>query len=160
MDVRILQSLTREHPSTIQASTEKLAAVERNKETCRGEKDFRIQGLPHTTVQEQDHSRKEAVQKLIHHFETRPNREALQADLKQNHAFNPLSEQSKEIIYSTGNMEYFEMCEITPKVQWHNCMPYWTKGIVYCTCGTCLRLSDKTRKLNKDRFDVLSIPNK
>ena len=38
-------------------------------------------------------------------------------------------------------------------------MTYWTKGIVYCTCGTCLRPSDKTRKVNKDRFDVQSIPN-
>ena len=32
-------------------------------------------------------------------------------------------------------------------------------GIVYCTCGTCLRPSRKNRKLNKERFDVLSIPN-
>ena len=84
---------------------------------------------------------------------------ALQTDVKQNHAFNLFSEQSKEIIYSMGNMEYFEICEITPKVQCHNCMTYWTKGIVYCTCGTCLRFSGKIRKLNKDRFDVLSIPN-
>ena len=38
-------------------------------------------------------------------------------------------------------------------------MTHWTKGIVYCTCGTCLRPTDKTRKLNKDRFDVLSIPH-
>ena len=33
-------------------------------------------------------------------------------------------------------------------------MTCWTKGIVDCTCGTCLRPSDKVRKLNKDRFDV------
>ena len=61
----------------------------------------------HSTVQQQNHTRKEAVQKLIHQFETHPNREALKADLKQNHAFNPFSEQSKEMIYSMGNMEYF-----------------------------------------------------
>ena len=59
------------------------------KETCRGEIDFRIQGLPHSAVQEHDHIRKKAVQKLIHQFETLPNTEALQADLKQNRAFNP-----------------------------------------------------------------------
>ena len=111
------------------------------------------------SVQQQDHTRKEAVQKLIHQFETHPNREALRADLKQNHAFNPFREQSKEVIYSMGNMENFEICEITPKVQCHNCVTYWTKGIVFCTCGTCLRPSDRIRKLNKDRFDVLSIPN-
>ena len=130
------------------------------REACRGEMDFRVQGLPHSTVQEQDHIRKEAVQKLIHQFETHPNREALKADLKQkSHSFKPYSDQSKELIHSMRNMECFEICDSTPKVQCHNCTTNWTKGIVYCTCGTCLRLSDKTRKLNKDRFDVLSIPN-
>ena len=117
---------------------------EKYRETCRGEIDFRIQGLLHSTVQQQDHTRKAAVQKLIHHCATHPNREALKADLKQNHAFNPFSEQSKDMIYSMGNMEYFEMFEITPKVQCQHCMTYWTKGIVHCTCGTCLRPSDKT----------------
>ena len=32
-------------------------------------------------------------------------------------------------------------------------------GIVYCTCGICLCPTDKTRKLDKDRFDTSSIPN-
>ena len=65
-------------------------------ESCRGDIDFRIQGFVHSTVQEQDHTRKEAVQKLIHQFETHPNREALQTDPEQNDAFNLFSEQSKE----------------------------------------------------------------
>ena len=45
------------------------------------------------------------------------------------------------------------------KVQCHNCVTNWPKSIVYCTCGTCLRLSDKIRKSNEDCYDVLSIPN-
>ena len=56
-------------------------------------------------------------------------------------------------------MECFEMCEITSSVQCHNRMTYWTKGVVNCSCGTRLRLSDKIWKVNKDRDDVLSIPN-
>ena len=52
------------------------------REVCRGEVDFRIQGLPHSVVQEHDHIRKEAVQKLSHQFENHPNKEALQADWK------------------------------------------------------------------------------
>ena len=51
------------------------------------------------------------------------------------------------------------MCETTSKVHCFFCQSFWTKGIVYCTCGTCLCITDKTRKLNKDRFDTLSIPN-
>ena len=100
-----------------------------------GNIDFRIQGLPRSTVQEQDDTRKEAVKQLIHQFETHPNREALKADLEKDQAFNPLSEKSKDMIRSMGNTEHFEMCEITSKVQCHNCVTYWTTGIVYCTCA-------------------------
>ena len=72
--------------------------------TCRGEIDFRIQGLLLLTVQQQDHTRKATILKLIHQFETHPNREALKANLKQNHAFNSFSEQPKDMIYSMGNI--------------------------------------------------------
>ena len=44
------------------------------RETCRGETDFRILGLPLSAVQEHDHIRKQAVQKLIHQFEHHPNK--------------------------------------------------------------------------------------
>ena len=81
-----------------------------------GNIDFRIQGLPHSTVQQQDDNRKEAVKKLIHQFETHPHREALKADLENEQAFNPFSEKSKDMIRSMGNTEYFEMCEITSKI--------------------------------------------
>ena len=118
------------------------------RETCRGGIDFRIPGMTHSAVQEHDHIRKKAVQKLIHQFEHHPNKEALQEDQQQKRAFNPFSEQSKEMIYSMGNMEYFEISEITPNIQCSNCVTCWPKGTVYCTCGTCLRPSHKVRKLN------------
>ena len=57
--------------------------------------DYRIQGLPHSTVEEEDNTRKEVVNKVIHQFETHSDREALIADLRQNQAYNPLSEKSK-----------------------------------------------------------------
>ena len=34
----------------------------------------------------------------------------------------------------------------------------WADGVVYCTCGTCLIPTDKTRLLTKEKFDFLSIP--
>ena len=61
----------------------------KHEETCCGEIDYRIQGLPHSTVEQDDHTRKEVVNKLIHQFETHQDREALKADLKQNQANNP-----------------------------------------------------------------------
>ena len=92
--------------------------------------DYRIQGPPHSTVEQEDHTRREVVNKLIHQSETHPNREALIADLRQNQAYKPLSEKSKNMIHSTGNVEYFEMFEISPEIQ---CL-HWTTGILYCTC--------------------------
>ena len=88
-------------------------------ESCRGEIYLRIQGLPHAAVQWHDHIRKKAVQKLIHQFKTHPNKEAMQADLKQNRAFNPFSEQSKELICIMGNMEHFEICNTVLQLVWH-----------------------------------------
>ena len=49
-------------------------------ESRSGDVDFRIQGLPHSIVQKQDDIRRETVKKLLHQFETHPNRESLKPD--------------------------------------------------------------------------------
>ena len=67
-----------------------------------GNIDFRIEGLPHSTVQQQDGTRKEAVKKLIHQVETHPIREALKADLEKDQSFNPFSEKSMDMIPQHG----------------------------------------------------------
>ena len=129
------------------------------RETCRGEIDLRIQRLPHSTVQEHDHIRKQAVQKLIHQFENHANKEAIKENLQQKSAFNPFSEKLKDMVYIMGNMEDFKICEIFPNIQSPNCMTCLRTCVVFCTCRTCLRPSDKVRKFNSDRHDVLSIPH-
>ena len=100
-------------------------------ETRSGNLGFRVQGLPHSTVQKKDDVRRETVKKLIHQFETHPNRESLMADLNKNQKFNLCSEKLKEWIRSMGNTEYFDMCAITPNTQCTNCMTYWPKCMVY-----------------------------
>ena len=37
-----------------------------------------------------------------------------------------------------------------------NCMKYLMEGIVYCDFGTCLIPQDQARRLNKERYDVLT----
>ena len=52
------------------------------------------------------------------------------------------------------------MCEITSKVQCQDCLLNWEIGIVSCPCAVnACNLHKKNRKLNKDRNDVLPIPN-
>ena len=41
------------------------------------------------------------------------------------------------------------MCETSPQIQCSHCLTYWAKSIVYCTCGTCLYLTEKTRKIER-----------
>ena len=75
--------------------------------------DFRVSGLPHAVVEQAENFR---VRELVKKIESHPHREALQADLQQNNADNPFSEESKVMIREMGNVELFELCETIPKV--------------------------------------------
>ena len=87
--------------------------------------DFRVLGLSHSVVKEAEHLR---VQELVQRIESHPHREALQADLQQNNVCNPFSNNSKAMIRELGNVELFEFCETTPKVQCSQCLLHWNHG--------------------------------
>ena len=53
--------------------------------------DFRVAGLPHAVVKQAENFR---VRELVKKIESHPYRQALQADLQQNKAYNPFSEES------------------------------------------------------------------
>ena len=107
--------------------------------------DYRIPGIPHSTVQKEDSNRKETVKRLIQQFENHPNRRLV-------------SEMSKELITSMGNTEYFELCETSSEIQCLDCDLFWEAGIIHCTCGKCMQPTERNRQLNKERYDILSIP--
>ena len=98
--------------------------------------DFKIPGLPHSTVK-QLHSA--SVRELIQKIENHPHRHALQRDLQQSQSFNPFSPESKQMIHEVGNIELCELLDTEPKAQCKVCLSYWDVGIVYCTCGHFLR---------------------
>ena len=118
--------------------------------------DFRVPGLSHAAVKEADNFR---VQELVNQIESHLHREAFQADLQQNNAYNPISNNSKEMIRELCNVELFELCETIPKVQSSQCLLYWNQGIICCTCGQFLVESESRRKFNKLRLDALSFPH-
>ena len=104
-----------------------------------------------------DTKRKETVKRLIQQFENHPNRDLLLQDFNKTDEINPFSEESKDLILDMGNTEIFEVYETSSKKQCPDCALYWEVGIVYCTCGQCLRPTERNRQVNKT-FDVLSIP--
>ena len=68
--------------------------------------DFKIPGLPHSTVKRLLSAN---VRELIQKIEKHPHRHALQRDLQQSQSFNPFSQESKQMIHDVGNIE---LCEL------------------------------------------------
>ena len=119
--------------------------------------DFNISGVPNAMVKR---SHGINVHNLIQQIENHPQREALQSDLQQHHAFNPFSEESKDAIMAAGNTELCEIVDVEPKSQCRACLTYWSTGIVYCTCGHLME-DDTTenKKYISSVLDLFSIPN-
>ena len=99
------------------------------------------------------------VRELVKKIERHRHRQALQADLQQNHAYNPFSDESKAMVREMGNVEMLELCETIPKVQCSECLLYWNQGIVCCTCRHLLRKSESSHICNQWRLDAFSIPH-
>ena len=94
--------------------------------------DFRIQGLPHSKVEQAEKGR---VRQLVDKNVRYPHKEELQADVRQDNVYNPFSENSKKMIHESGNIECFELCETDSRVQCSYCLSDWTQGILYRTRG-------------------------
>ena len=119
--------------------------------------DFNISGVPNAMVKRW-HSIN--VHNLIQQIENHLQRQALQDDLQQHHAFNPFSKESKDAIMVAGNTELCEIVDVEPKSQCRACLTYWSTGIVYCTCGHLVK-DDTTenKKYISSVLDLFSIPN-
>ena len=98
---------------------------------------FRIHGISHAEVEQEENNRTRLIRRLVRQVLHHPNKDALIADLQSNHPYNPFSEESKQMIHHEENVECFELCEVSAKIQCPCCLKYWTEGIVYCTCGRC-----------------------
>ena len=119
--------------------------------------DFKIPGLPHSTVKQLQSA---SVRDLIQKIENHPNRRALQRDLQQSQSFHPFSQESKQMIHEVGNIELCELLDTEPKTQCKVCLSYWDIGIVYCTCGHFLRKgTEENKKFIQYTMDLLSIPD-
>ena len=114
---------------------------------------------PCATVEQQDTNRNDKAKKLIEHFESQPNKESFLQDLKQTREINKFSEKLQELFADMNNTEIFELCENYSKQQCLDCNLYWEVGFVYCTCGRYFKPSQRTKEVDKNNCDVLSIPS-
>ena len=95
---------------------------------------------------------------LSNNLKNHPNRNVLLKDFEKAEEINHFRQETKNLITDMGNTEIFELYETSSTRQCPDCALYWEIGIVYCTCGKCMQPTDKSRQFNKDRFDILSIP--
>ena len=98
--------------------------------------DFKIPGLPHSSVKQLQSA---SVRELIQKIENHPNLHAFQRDLQQSQSLNPFNQESKQMIHEVGNIELCELLDMEPKTQCKVCLSYWDFRIVYCTCGHFFR---------------------
>ena len=117
-----------------------------------GKVDYRIPGIPQSTVQKDGSNRKAIVERLSQQFENHPNQDSLTEALNKTDEFNPFSEKSKELITGMGNTEYSE--QTMPRLRFILGSGHY----IYCTRGKCMQPTERNRQLNKARYDVLSIP--
>ena len=129
------------------------------RETWCNNVDYRIPGIPLSTVEQEDTNRKDKVKRLIQQFESHPNKESFLQDMNQTEKIGDFNEKSQKLIADMNNTEIFELCEISSKKQCSDCNLFWEIGIVYCTCGRCFKkTSQRTKEFDKNNYDVLSIP--
>ena len=71
---------------------------------------YRIQGVLRAEVeQEEEKSWKQLTGRLVHWIMHHPNKDALIADLRSKHPYTPFSEESRQMVHTTGNLERFEL---------------------------------------------------
>ena len=89
-----------------------------------------------------------------------PNKIRLIAELEENsiNQYTPFSDQSENMIHLSGNVEGFELCQLFDRIQCTHCMRHSMRGVTNCECGPCIIPLERVRRLNKERFEVLTIP--
>ena len=62
------------------------------------------------------------------------------------------TEESSRVVYEMGNVELFELGQISMTVQCHSCLNQEPEGFKFCGCGICLRPDEDTITESKPDF--------
>ena len=67
------------------------------------------------------------------------------------------SEESSRTIHELGNIELYELGQISRTVQCHACLKHVPEGLIFCSYGICLRPHEETIKRIKSRYQALIV---
>ena len=99
--------------------------------------DLRVQGVRQSALLE-DQGRMTKIRELVKALRTEYRTESAMADSSETGEFNRFSEDSQKTVPKLGNIDLFELGEVSKKIQCSSCATYWPEGLLYCTCGICL----------------------
>ena len=130
---------------------------ELTRERIEEDMDFKIPGLPHSTVKQLQSA---SVRQLIQKIENHPDRHALQKDLQENQSFYPFSPESKTNVFmKLGTSNYVNYSRRKPKRSAK--YVYHTGILVYSTAraGTsCVKEEERIRNSSSIRWTFFQIP--
>ena len=67
------------------------------------------------------------------------------------------SEESGRTNHELGNIELHELGQISRTVQCQSCLKHVPEGLIFCTCGTCLRPDEEQIPRIKARFEAMIV---
>ena len=127
-------------------------------ETWNNAVDYRILGIPLSTVEQQDTTGENKFKKLIEKYDNKQHKESFLQDLSQTQKIKKFSKESQELIADMNNTEIFELCENYSKQQCPECNTCWEIGVIYCSCGRNMKSSQRPTEFEQNNYDVTSIP--
>ena len=105
-----------------------------------------------------DTDRMTRTQSLVDKLQAGHHTKSIIDDFGKKGTSHVFSEASRRTIKELGNIEIYELGEISTTVQCTTCLRYSEEGTIFCTCGVCLMpLPDQIKKI-KNRFEIMSNP--
>ena len=104
----------------------------------------------------QDEEKMKEINEKLEKFEMGSSTKCISNDLSKGNMI--VSEESSHAIYDMGNMELYELRQISVTIQYHSCLKHMTEGLKFCGCGVCLRPDEDTINRINARFQVLISP--
>ena len=98
------------------------------------------------------------IQELVDKFRAGYHTGSIIAEFRKRRKSNRFSEESSRTIQELGNIELYELGEISKTVQCQACLNCAPESLIYCSCGVCLMTSPEQKKRIKIQFEVMSVP--
>ena len=121
------------------------------------EVDLRIEGIAQDVILK-DEERMGKIQEVVGKLRNGSRTKSILKDLGKPEKTMKFSEESSRIILEMGNIELYELGQMTRTVQCHSCWKHLPEGLAFCSCGACLRPDEATMKRIKVRFQALIAP--